>query len=114
MISFALAGEAPIHNPPRISLRTNIRTTHCSVLVEIKTMTAKVIRIPEFREREAEDTSAEPSAVEATGTGWDPYEVWRTRVLQPRLDDSRGNESPEERPRRKRSFFDWFRRFKSE
>ena len=51
-------------------------------------MAAKVIRIPEFRGREVE-TSAEPVQAEASTPGWDPYEVWRTRVLQPRLTDKR-------------------------
>jgi len=70
-------------------------------------MTAKVLRIPEFREREA-DASAE-AAPEAPGAGWDPYEVWRTRVLQPRLEDARANDHPVERSRT-RSLFSWFRR----
>jgi len=78
-------------------------------------MTAKVIRIPELREREAEDVSAQPSAEEATATGWDPYEVWRTRVLQPRLDEQRSAETPAGQPRRKRSFLGRFlRRSKSD
>lgn len=75
-------------------------------------MTAKVIPIPEFREREA-DTPADLSDAEATATGWDPYEVWRTRVLQPRLDEPRRDDTQNRRAG-KRSFFDWFRRSKSD
>ena len=104
MINFTPAGEKRIDNPPRI-LKNALA---CPTLgrVEIRTMTAKVIRIPEFREREvgtSEDTGAEPAA------GWDPYEVWRTRVLQPRLEEPRPEESVQRQPI-KRSLFDWLRR----
>jgi hypothetical protein len=32
------------------------------------------------------DSSQKKLAAEQQSTSWDPYEVWRTRVLQPRLD----------------------------
>ncbi|HEX6995706.1 MAG TPA: hypothetical protein VF339_16360 [Gammaproteobacteria bacterium] len=75
-------------------------------------MTAKVIRIPEFREREA-DPSAEPAKADKTAAGWDPYEVWRTRVLLPRLDEPRSDDAPNGRPG-KRSIFDRLRRLKAD
>lgn len=31
---------------------------------------------------------------EADSTGWDPYEVWRTRVLLPRLEEMAVAEQP--------------------
>jgi hypothetical protein len=64
-------------------------------------MAAKVIRIPEFRGREVE-TSDDAFHSEAPA-GWDPYEVWRTRVLQPRLDETRPVQAAAE-PSSKRSF----------
>jgi hypothetical protein len=36
-------------------------------------------------------TSAPTQAAEA---GWDPFEVWRTRVLQPRLAEARAEKAP--------------------
>jgi len=72
---------------------------------------AEVIPIPEFREREA-GTSADTSEAGPAGAGWDPYEVWRTRVLQPRLEEARQPENPEQRPS-KRSFLSWLRRNRS-
>lgn len=68
---------------------------------------AKVVRIPEFREREAE-ANAETAEAAAPAAGWDPYEVWRTRVLQPRLEEPQPEE-PDRKPR-KRSLFGWLRR----
>jgi hypothetical protein len=39
-----------------------------------------------------------PDAVPTPQSGWDPYEVWRTRVLQPRLEpraaEARADASP--------------------
>jgi len=32
---------------------------------------------------ESHDRSPERQDIAATSTGWDPYEVWRTRVLKP-------------------------------
>jgi hypothetical protein len=31
-------------------------------------------------------TPAQPETAKEAPGGWDPYEVWRTRVLMPRLD----------------------------
>jgi hypothetical protein len=31
---------------------------------------------------------AAPAEPAKTAVGWDPYEVWRTRVLLPRIDDA--------------------------
>lgn len=56
---------------------------------------------------------AESLQPEASAAGWDPYEVWRTRVLQPRLDETKPEQASEERSSR-RSFFDMFRRKKTD
>lgn len=34
----------------------------------------------------AVSTPAKPETAREAPSGWDPYEVWRTRVLMPRLD----------------------------
>ncbi len=34
------------------------------------------------------------SPSQAPETGWDPFEVWRTRVLQPRLAEARDEKAP--------------------
>jgi hypothetical protein len=39
-------------------------------------------------------TAAEPAHTSTT-VGWDPYDVWRTRVLQPRLSAARAAAPPE-------------------
>jgi hypothetical protein len=39
--------------------------------------TAALIAVP---------TPAKPETAKEAPGGWDPYEVWRTRVLEPRLD----------------------------
>lgn len=44
-------------------------------------MAARVIRIPDLPERKES-----PEEPETSTAGWDPYEVWRTRVLLPRLE----------------------------
>jgi hypothetical protein len=31
---------------------------------------------------------------QAAESGWDPFEVWRTRVLQPRLAEARDDKAP--------------------
>jgi len=40
--------------------------------------------------------SAKPTTapIQASESGWDPFEVWRTRVLQPRLAEARGEKAP--------------------
>jgi len=35
-------------------------------------------------------TPAKPDTAQEAPRGWDPYEVWRTRVLMPRLDAGLG------------------------
>jgi hypothetical protein len=36
---------------------------------------------------ECPPAAQETSSKTSEATGWDPYEVWRTRVLLPRLED---------------------------
>ena len=48
-------------------------------------MSAKLLRLPE----QPSDLSQQNVApVQEPAAGWDPYEVWRTRVLLPRLEES--------------------------
>jgi hypothetical protein len=35
-----------------------------------------------------------PAPSQAAESGWDPFEVWRTRVLQPRLAEARDEKAP--------------------
>lgn len=58
-------------------------------------MTAKVIRIPEVS---ADRAASEPDTEPRQETGWDPYEVWRTRVLEPRLNESAPEAAVTNRP----------------
>lgn len=60
-------------------------------------MTAKVIRI---LEHDADGDEAKSEADTPTA-GWDPYEVWRTRVLLPRLEESQSEPNPPEKPGRR-------------
>src|SRR5690606_22370154 len=77
---------------------------------ENKNMTAKVIRIPE---RDANSVQSEARADSRAG-GWDPFEVWRTRVLLPRLEDSRSEPLPAQRQPGKRSVLKRLRRAKKD
>lgn len=70
-------------------------------------MTAKVIRIPE-------PETEMPSEPEAPLAGWDPYEVWRTRVLLPRLEETESEAPRAERDKVKRSIFKRLRRSKKD
>lgn len=67
-------------------------------------MVAKVIRIQELPQRE--DSPEEP---ETPTAGWDPYEVWRTRVLLPRLEQTEPEPAAQGK-RSRRPFFDRLRR----
>lgn len=73
-------------------------------------MTAKVIRI---LERDANSVESE-ARVEPRAGGWDPFEVWRTRVLLPRLEDPRSDPLPAQRQRNKRSVLKRLRRTKKD
>jgi hypothetical protein len=44
------------------------------------------------------DRSSERQDAAAASTGWDPYEVWRTRVLQVPASDATGKSEPPPRP----------------
>jgi hypothetical protein len=50
-------------------------------------MTARILRIDEHQPDAVMD-SAVSSDTRPAAAGWDPYEVWRTRVLLPRLQDA--------------------------
>jgi hypothetical protein len=57
-------------------------------------ITTKAARIAEFPVKSSRPAVVEPlkpivaePAKPAEPIGWDPYEVWRTRVLMPRLQD---------------------------
>ena len=78
-----------------------IRTVHTARLYNLKNSnstkkmtTTKAARIAEFPVKSSRPAAvveplkpiAEP-AKPAEPLGWDPYEVWRTRVLMPRLQD---------------------------
>ncbi|MBN1237110.1 MAG: hypothetical protein JXB36_01350, partial [Gammaproteobacteria bacterium] len=52
----------------------------------IRTMTAKILRIEQHKADALKDSSG-PEAAHPEAAGWDPYEVWRTRVLLPRMRD---------------------------
>lgn len=68
-------------------------------------MAAKVIRI---RDRDAQSVDSENQS----SGGWHPIEVWRTRVLLPRLEESH-SERPQPQPK-KRSFLRRLRRKKKD
>ena len=55
-------------------------------------MTAKILRIEQRKADALKDTSG-PEATYTEAAGWDPYEVWRTRVLLPRMRDDGGETS---------------------
>jgi len=77
-------------------------------------MTAKVIRILERNANGVDpEAGAESQGAESQAGGWDPFEVWRTRVLLPRLEDSRSEPIPAERPG-KRSVLKRLRRTKKD
>ena len=59
-------------------------------------MTAKILRIEQIKAGVLKDSSVQ-DGVPSEPTGWDPYEVWRTRVLLPRQQDG-GAESVSETP----------------
>jgi hypothetical protein len=71
-------------------------------------MSARIIRIPELPRPDAEGVTVEAEALSA---GWDPYEVWRTRVLLPRLEESQAEPLTPARPS-KRSVLKRLRRAK--
>lgn len=52
-------------------------------------MAAKVVPITQSAKAEPERNQPETDAEsQQPRAGWDPYEVWRTRVLMPRLEES--------------------------
>ena len=74
-------------------------------------MTAKVLRVTHFHESDG-DTATPASHAEAPQAGWDPHEVWRTRILAPRLAEARAESVTREVPEH-RSLLDWFYRLKT-
>lgn len=62
-------------------------------------MTAEILRIDvrKAEARSAASTDTAETSPDGSG-GWDPYEVWRTRVLLPRQLDSQTDAAPEPLP----------------
>ena len=60
--------------------------------------TARIADFPVKSSRAAEFAPLRPIVAEpartAEAAGWDPYEVWRTRVLMPRLQNHEPSEAP--------------------
>lgn len=50
------------------------------------------------QERNDDSSSGEQGTVGGNAGGWDPYEVWRTRVLLPRLKQLEANAPEAARP----------------
>jgi hypothetical protein len=48
---------------------------------------------PTRPESERQPATQETASKASQETGWDPYEVWRTRVLLPRLEDRAASET---------------------
>jgi hypothetical protein len=95
--------EIPAADKQQLRVLTpgGFRSQHCHVVRGIlraadgkKNMTAKIVRIDERKPEALKDVPAASDTAQAAA-GWDPYEVWRTRILLPRIQDGERNPSAE-------------------